>query len=281
MLNSSRGTNNAGQIAAVLLSVRNTDLSLRSFPLPLGVNLPEMDTPPWWHLKRKRTMYYDGRTDARSVRTNMQFLLGEKSLDDLKALEPTFRDVQAFFKSLEPPRYPFPIDTARAARGAAKYFKSNTALGATVHTVPTEQYPNKIIPLDVIGTDPARSAGLSDRLVAHFNKTWLGAVSPVDTTRTGYQAPPLDGIWATAPYLHNGSVPTLHALLASSTPAGAIHSPAVDRLRALRPGACRLEIHRSKCRRAGVDGPPLAVSGQVHRRHRPLRHEQCRPHVRR
>ena len=100
VLNSSRGTNNAGQIAAVLLSIRNTDLSVRSFPLPLAVNLPEMDTPPWWHMKRKRTMYYDGRTDARSVRTSMQFLLGEKTLDDLKALEPTFRDIQAFFKSL-------------------------------------------------------------------------------------------------------------------------------------------------------------------------------------
>ncbi len=29
----------------------------------------------------------------------------------------------------------------------------------------------------------------------------------------GYVAPPLDGIWATAPYLHNGSVPTLWHLL--------------------------------------------------------------------
>jgi hypothetical protein len=29
----------------------------------------------------------------------------------------------------------------------------------------------------------------------------------------GYVAPPLDGVWATAPYLHNGSVPTLAALL--------------------------------------------------------------------
>jgi cytochrome c peroxidase len=28
-------------------------------------------------------------------------------------------------------------------------------------------------------------------------------------------APPLDGIWITAPYLHNGSVPTLEALLNS------------------------------------------------------------------
>src|SRR5262249_34669144 len=33
----------------------------------------------------------------------------------------------------------------------------------------------------------------------------------------GYQAPPLDGIWATAPYLHNGSVPTVYHLLNSKT----------------------------------------------------------------
>ena len=279
VLNSSRGTNNAGQIAAVLLSLRNTDLSVRSFPLPLGVNLPEMDTPPWWHMKRKRTMYYDGRTDARSVRTSMQFLLGEKSLDDLKALEPTFRDIQAFFKSLEPPKYPFPIDTAQAARGA-EVFKS-TCVRCHGTYGPDGKYPNKIIPLDVIGTDPARSVGLSDRLVAHYNKTWLGAESPVDTKRVGYQAPPLDGIWATAPYLHNGSVPTLHALLDVVEPARAVHPAPLDRLRSLRQGPCRLEIHRGQRRRAGIDRPAVAVSGQVHRRHRPLRHEQWRPHIRR
>jgi Cytochrome c len=227
VLNSSRGTNNAGQIAAVLLSIRNTDLSVRSFPLPLGVNLPEMDTPPWWHIKRKRTMYYDGRTDASSVRSSMQFLLGEKMLDDFKALEPAFRDILAFFKSLEPPKYPFPIDPARAARGT-QVFKANCVRCHGTYG-PDGRYPNKIIALDVIGTDPARSVGLSDRLVAHFNKTWLGAESPVDTKRVGYQAPPLDGIWATAPYLHNGSVPTLHALLASSTrPARFTRPPSTD-----------------------------------------------------
>ena len=31
--------------------------------------------------------------------------------------------------------------------------------------------------------------------------------------RTGYVAPALDGIWLTAPYLHNGSVPTLWHLM--------------------------------------------------------------------
>jgi RoxA-like, cytochrome c-like len=227
VLNSSRGTNNAGQVAAALLSLRNRDLSVRSFPLPLAVNLPEMDTPPWWHLKRKRTMYYDGRTDVRSVRANMQFMLGEKSFADLQTLEPVFRDVQAFLRSIEPPKYPFPIDSEKADRGRI-VFEANCA---TCHGTygPDGHYPNKIIPLEKIGTDPARSHGLSDRLVAHFNSTWLGAEYPVATKRIGYQAPPLDGIWASAPYLHNGSIPTLHALLDSSTrPALFTRPPSTD-----------------------------------------------------
>ena len=65
-------------------------------------------------------MYYDGRTDARSVRSNMQFLLGEKSLEELKELEPTFRDIQAYLKSLKPPKYPFAIDATRADRGQGR-----------------------------------------------------------------------------------------------------------------------------------------------------------------
>jgi len=32
----------------------------------------------------------------------------------------------------------------------------------------------------------------------------------------GYMAPPLDGIWATGPFLHNGSVPTIELVLNSA-----------------------------------------------------------------
>jgi mono/diheme cytochrome c family protein len=77
-------------------------------------------------------------------------------------------------------------------------------------------YPNKIVPLEVIGTDPVRATGLTDRYIAHYNASWFGQKKPVAEKMTGYQAPPLDGVWATAPYLHNGSVPTLEALLDSS-----------------------------------------------------------------
>jgi hypothetical protein len=214
-ISSARGTTNAGMMAAVLLSLRNPDLSRRRFPLPMGANLPELDAPPWWNLKYKKTMYYDGRTPATSVRANMQFLLGEKTLEQFKELEPTFRDIQAFLLSLEQPRYPFPIDDIKAERGKAIFEKTCTRCHGTYGV--NASYPSKIIPLDVIATDPARSLGISDRAVAHYNSTWFGKPDPVATERIGYQAPPLGGIWASAPYLHNGSVPTLHALLDSST----------------------------------------------------------------
>ena len=59
-----------------LLSYREPDLSLRFQRLDLQprFDLCE-DTPAWWLLKKKKTMYYTGTTHARSVRSLMQFML--------------------------------------------------------------------------------------------------------------------------------------------------------------------------------------------------------------
>ncbi len=215
VINSSRGTVNAGMFSAVLLALRNSDLSPRLFPLPLGANLPEMDTPAWWNLAPKDTMYYDGRTPATSVRSNLQFFLGEKSRDELKALEPTMRDMLTYVRSLSPPKWPFPMDAVQAERGRV-VFEANCAKCHGTYDADGDDYPNRIVSLKEIGTDPARAVGMSDRMIAHYNATWFGAEQPADPVLTGYQAPPLRGVWATAPYLHNGSVATLHHLLKST-----------------------------------------------------------------
>lgn len=227
MLNTTRGVVNAGQLSAILISLRNPDLSKRFIPLPLGANLPEQDVPAWWLLGKKATMYIDGRTDARSVRTNMQFFLGELTAREFEDLEPTFRDIQAYLKSLKPPKYPFPIDHARAERGERVFARDCARCHGTYGDEPT--YPNKIVALKTVGTDPARALGMSDGLVAHYNASWFGDEYAANEVGLGYQAPPLDGIWATAPYLHNGSVPTLEALLKSSTrPARFRRPPSTD-----------------------------------------------------
>lgn len=218
-----RGTVEAGAMAVYLFSIRNADLSLRTKPLELGLkaDLCE-DVPPWWHMKKKTRLYYNGSNDARSVRTLMQFTLSPFYLPSMiKANEPAFRDIQAYLKTIEAPKYPGPVDTRLAAQGLTVF----TQHCAQCHGTYGEKwtYPNKLIPLDEIGTDPSRLLGISDRAKNHYDQTWFaGEVDSdgrklVTSNEKGYIAPPLDGIWATAPYLHNGSIPTLEHLLNSRT----------------------------------------------------------------
>jgi mono/diheme cytochrome c family protein len=219
-----RGTSEAGSMAVFLLSHRNPDLGLRLQALDLGRhdNLCE-DVPAWWLLKKKKTMYFTGTSNARSVRALMQFMLVPgNGLAAFEREEPTFRDIQAYLLSLEAPKYPFPIDRALAHRGEQVFTRTCARCHGTYGENWT--YPNKIVPLDVIGTDPTRLAGLSARLGEHYNRSWFAQEKPdrpgesyCVTEAKGYQAPPLDGIWATAPYFHNGSVPTVYNVLNSKS----------------------------------------------------------------
>lgn len=214
-LNSSRGTVNAGQLSIVLFSLRNTDLSFVTVPLKLESNLPEQDVPAWWNIARKSTIYIDGRTSGESSRSIMQFYLPELTEDQFASYEPAFKDLLAYIRDLKPPKYPFPIDRAKADEGQQIFEKTCSKCHGTYGE--NSSYPDQVIDLSVIGTDPARAKGVSDKSIDHYNATWFGKIHAVDkTVPLGYQAPPLDGVWATAPYLHNGSVPTVYDLLNSS-----------------------------------------------------------------
>src|SRR5690606_13467321 len=83
-----------------------------------------------------------------------------------------------------------------------------------------EEYPNLLIPQSVIKTDSAlfKANYQNPQFVNWFNNSWfaMGDHPASLVPYNGYIAPPLDGVWATAPYLHNGSVPTINTLLNSS-----------------------------------------------------------------
>ena len=55
------------------------------------------------------------------------------------------------------------------------------------------------------------------QLVEWYNDSFYGEITQMvpNDPFPGYMPPPLDGIWATAPFLHNGSVPTLELVLNS------------------------------------------------------------------
>jgi hypothetical protein len=215
-----RGTSEAAGMAVYLMSHREPDLRLRikALDLELHDDMCE-DVPAWWLLKKKKTMYHTGGSDARSVRSLMQFMLmPTNSRTVFEKEESTFADIRAFLISLEAPKYPFPIDSSLAERGAVIFNETCSRCHGTYGDKWT--YPNKIVPIDVIGTDRKRLEGVSMKFGEHYNRSWFGEEKNVAhqvTKPIGYQAPPLDGIWASAPYLHNGSVPTIYNVLNSKT----------------------------------------------------------------
>ena len=89
-------------------------------------------------------------------------------------------------------------------------------------------YPNQTQVLDV-GTDSGRYTGLSTLMplnTLHMAKTHNIKIE----VQRGYVPPPLDGIFARYPYLHNNSVPSLCALLspAKSRPKTFVQGPSYD-----------------------------------------------------
>ena len=209
-----RGTNEAGSMAVYLLGFREPNLDRRPHRLDLDLHddLCE-DVPAWWLLKKKKTMYYTGGADARSARSLMQFMMSPlNSASDIKRAEADFKDIHAYLLSLTPPKYPLPIDRSLAAQGE-DLFRANCA---RCHGAYGEDwtYPNKIVPIDTIGTDRRRFDGITKKFGAYYIKSWFNEDYPIRET-AGYQAPPLDGIWATAPYFHNGSAPTVYHVLNS------------------------------------------------------------------
>jgi mono/diheme cytochrome c family protein len=214
-----RGTSEAGAFAVYLFGLRNADLSLSPKFRDLGLKDDACeDVPAWWLLKKKKTMYHVGATDSRSVRSLMQFMMHPLTLrGEFEKAEPAFRDIQQYIFSMEPPKYPFPVDAAKAKEGEAVFRDYCARCHGTYGKEWT--YPNKIIPLDIIDTDRKRHENIGAAFGKAYNASWFAheapAGKPVKQT-AGYQAPPLDGVWATAPYFHNGSVPTLYGVLNSS-----------------------------------------------------------------
>jgi mono/diheme cytochrome c family protein len=179
-------------------------------PVPLRV-------PPWWWMKKKNAMFYTtiGRGDHSRFMLFASLLCAD-SVEELRTLDALAPDIRAYIESLEPPAFPWPVDAALAEDGRAVFEARCSRCHGTYGE--TETFPNRVIPLDVIGTDPAYALAATDGSLDRFYE-WVERSPHGGTVRAapaaGYIAPPLDGIWTAAPYLHNGSVPSLVALLDS------------------------------------------------------------------
>lgn len=120
-------------------------------------------------------------------------------------------ELDDYLSALAPPPYPFPVDAALAAQGKRLYAQSC----ASCHE-PGQPSTNRPIPIAEIGTDRNRMDTWNQAAADQANEKVkeIGIIRPNMVKQQGYQSPPLDGLWMRAPYLHNGSVPTLRELLA-------------------------------------------------------------------
>jgi len=216
-LGTTNGTTNAVIFGVALMRHRDADLKIVPRPPRLDLVHHDMDAPPWWHYARRRSLYVDGFA-PKSHRMLMQFLLVKQNGPErFREWEDEFRDIEAWIDSLRPPRWPHAIDAALAGQGEAVFRRHC----ADCHGTYGDQasYPDRVIPIDEIGTDRVRYDSLTAAQRTALNNSWFGdygreAQGMRDReSPEGYVAPPLDGIWASAPYFHNGSVPTLWHVL--------------------------------------------------------------------
>lgn len=218
-LGGSIGTTNAVMFGKILMSYRDADLNVHLRGIPMGLDHHDHDAPAWWHFKKKTRIYSDAFV-PKNHRALMQFLLiPSNGPEHFQKWESDYRDIQAWIESLEPPRYPWPIDNQLADAGENVFNRNCSECHGTYGA--NASYPERVISIDEIGTDPVRLKALDHDARKAYADSWFAREDEIDVILEpkGYVAPPLDGVWASAPYFHNGSVPTLwHVLYPDSRP---------------------------------------------------------------
>jgi mono/diheme cytochrome c family protein len=191
---------------------------------PVYTTVGAADMMPLWHLKSREAHGYQwdrSNTSLREIVRSSAAIEGAPAgwLDTDTAMwdrtdgtqRSSLRRIEEYLNDLAPPKYPFAVDAALAAVGAATY----AATCAECHDANGAR-ANTAIALAEIGTDRSRLEAWSARSSELFNAYGEGRdwqFSRFRPPSSGYVAPSLDGVWLNAPYLHNGSVPTLSALL--------------------------------------------------------------------
>ena len=173
------------------------------------------DMPSIWNLKKYdpegMSMNWDGAShDAYSVVMDSALgLLGAPPKRPDEFVE-TIQWLTDYLRERPPPEFPFEIDEALAASGKTLFARECGSCHASDRT-------GRPVPVEEVGTSRARLESWNKEAAVAANKVvvemGLERAGLVEENLIGYVAQHLDGIWLRAPFLHNGSVPSLRDLL--------------------------------------------------------------------
>jgi len=173
------------------------------------------DLPSIWNQKQREGMqlHWDGNnTDVTERNKSAAFGTGTTpptiELSNIKRLED-------WLLTASPPSYPYTINQELVNRGKPIYQEYCAGCHGQNGKDFTGEHVGKVVPIEKIGTDRWRLDSYTYTLAANQNTLYAGYPWRFKNFRKtyGYANMPLDGVWLRAPYLHNGSVPTVRDLL--------------------------------------------------------------------
>ena len=181
------------------------------------------DMEPIWGMKGRdgTPLHWDG------LESSLEEVVISGAIGDGTAMKdvdyPSLKRLQKIIEELPVPPFPYEKDQnspyrrdeKRIRRGAEVY----ESAGCAECHAPGRKRTYQVIPIEEVQTDPERHKLWGKDAAARYNdyakgypwkfSKFVGTNGPGG----GYVSPDLRGIWLRAPYLHNGSVPTLRDLL--------------------------------------------------------------------
>jgi cytochrome c553 len=211
---------------------------------------PPVQAMPWWTMKYKvRNYWYGDGGSYNAGHFSLNFSIGNERINDRHAehVEMTARAL-AFARETVSPVYPEQLDASLVEMGAKIFHGELTPADTSTFSACFQchgEYTKKPSALDYsspgswivnyngsemlrnVGTDPSYSEVVADfgpvtehldKLATYYEAQGTPELTPVHNPLKGlgYIPPPLVGVWTTAPYFHNGSVPTIEAVLNST-----------------------------------------------------------------
>jgi hypothetical protein len=195
-------------------------LNFRMDSLPTNEWVGNCALPSIWFQSKREGMWlhWDGNNNSVQER-NRSAAFGTGATPPTLDRRSMQRTEDWLYNKAAPPAYPYPINPALAAKGEPLYTEYCAQCHGANGKDFTGKYVGQVTPIETVATDRHRLDSYSSDLCA--NQNLLYAAYPDERFKHfrktfGYANQPLDGIWLRAPYLHNGSVPTLRDLLESS-----------------------------------------------------------------
>jgi hypothetical protein len=186
---------------------------------PKGTPRGVVKVPHFWGYGKKRFVgqFSDGFGNGTHAGWGLAVeLAGTQTAENVRQMIPRIEHAENLLGDILPPKYPFKVNQEMATRGKKIFdntcFKCHGTYERDLNGLPIYKEP-KHLKIQVVKTDEDRLKGITPHFLSLVDRNPLPQYIQNNNVSPGYFAPRLESVWARFPFLHNGSVPSIMALL--------------------------------------------------------------------